>query len=379
MSDAGQTLEALLKKRKQEGRLRSLLSNDQLTDFCSNDYLGFARNPLLAQLAERLMPDDPQRINGSGGSRLIRGNSAYAEKMEQQIACFHHAEAALLFNSGYDANLGFFSSVPQRTDTVLYDRLIHASIRDGIRLSGARAYGFRHNDVEDLLRLKDRVSGNVFVAVESVYSMDGDLAPLQAISEVCRKQGWHLVVDEAHAIGIFGQSGEGRVNRKLAADCFARIYTYGKAMGAHGAAIVGTSVLREYLINFARSFIYTTALPTHSIALIEAAYQLLREDASARAQLHELINYFQVNKPGHLNINSGASAIQTLITTGNENTMKLAGQLRNAGLDVRAILSPTVPAGQERLRISLHAFNSTKEIGSLIELLNRIPIDSKVK
>jgi 8-amino-7-oxononanoate synthase len=379
MSDAGQTLEALLKKRKQEGRLRSLLSNDQLTDFCSNDYLGFARNPLLAQLAERLMPDDPQRINGSGGSRLIRGNSAYAEKMEQQIACFHHAEAALLFNSGYDANLGFFSSVPQRTDTVLYDRLIHASIRDGIRLSGARAYAFRHNDVEDLLRLKDRVSGNVFVAVESVYSMDGDLAPLQAISEVCRKQGWHLVVDEAHAIGIFGQSGEGRVNRKLAADCFARIYTYGKAMGVHGAAIVGTSVLREYLINFARSFIYTTALPTHSIALIEAAYQLLREDASARAQLHELINYFQVNKPGHLNINSGASAIQTLITTGNENTMKLAGQFRNAGLDVRAILSPTVPAGQERLRISLHAFNSTKEIGSLIELLNRIPIDSKVK
>jgi 8-amino-7-oxononanoate synthase len=372
MLNAGQTLEALLEKRKQEGLLRALQFGQALTDFCSNDYLGFARNTELAERAKDLLSNEPHRINGSTGSRLIRGNTAYAEKLEQQIALFHHAEAALLFNSGYDANLGFFSAVPRRTDTVLYDRNIHASIRDGIRLSGARSFAFQHNSPEDLAEFRLKVTGNVFVAVESVYSMDGDLAPLDAIAEVCRILGWNLVVDEAHALGVMGASGEGLAGSHLATDCFARVYTYGKAMGAHGAAIVGSSILREYLLNFARSFIYTTALPPAAHALIEAGYALLREHPEARIWLHDQIAYFNQNKPAHLDFTNQESAIQTLITGGNENTLKWAEEFRKAGLDVRAILSPTVPAGQERLRISLHAFNTREEIDLLLSLLQQM-------
>jgi len=370
MLSAAQALEALLDKRRSQGLLRTLRSDNHLIDFCSNDYLGFARNPKLEERARNLLEGEIFRLNGSTGSRLIRGNTTYVEDLEKRIAGLHSAEAALLFNSGYDANIGLFASVPQRADTVLYDRAIHASIRDGIRLSGARSFGFEHNAPDDLRRLHPRVSGNVFVAVESVYSMDGDLAPLNEIMEVCREFGWNLMVDEAHAIGVFGEHGAGLVNKEMAVECFARIYTYGKAMGAHGAAVVGSDALRRYLINFARSFIYTTALPPASHALIDAAYQLAREAPEYQVDLHRNIEYFNRMKPSQLPFSEGNSPIKTLVLGENEKALKLAEQFRLSGMDVRAILSPTVPKGKELVRISLHAFNSRKELDSLLQLLH---------
>ena len=369
MQSEAHPLLAMLEKRKRAGLLRVLQQNTGLVDFCSNDYLGFARNRVLAELAADFLKEEAEYMNGSTGSRLITGNTVLAEQLEVLIAAYHHTDAALLFNSGYDANLGFFSAVPQRGDTIFYDQLVHASIRDGVRLSGAKAYSFRHNNMDDLQRLASRALGNVFVAVESVYSMDGDLAPLETLVAICRENGWHLVVDEAHATGVFGQQGEGLVNQTLARDCFARMYTYGKAMGVHGAAVVGSEVLKDYLVNFARSFIYTTALGPHSVAMIKAAYTMLPKAVEERKKLQENIAYFSSRMKANLNFIPQPSAIQSLLTGGNENSRQIATHIQSQGFDVRAILSPTVPSGQERLRICLHAFNTQEEIDALIAFL----------
>lgn len=369
MQSEAHPLQALLEKRKQEGLLRVLRHNTGLVDFCSNDYLGFARNRVLAELAADFLKEEAEYMNGSTGSRLITGNTVLAEQLEVLIAAYHHTDAALLFNSGYDANLGFFSAVPQRGDTIFYDQLVHASIRDGMRLSWAKTFSFRHNDLSDLQRLAARASGNVYVAVESVYSMDGDLAPLDALAAICRKNGWHLVVDEAHATGVFGPQGEGLVNKALAPHCFARIYTYGKAMGVHGAAIAGSELLKDYLVNFARSFIYTTALPAHSLAMIQAAYTMMAKAMEERKKLHDNIAYFNSGMTAKLDFIPRPSAIQSVITGGNEHTRQIAAHIQTQGFDVRAILSPTVPSGQERLRICLHAFNTQEEIDRFIEFL----------
>src|SRR5688572_20783050 len=219
---------------------------------------------------------------GSTGSRLFSGNTNFTEEAERQIALFHHAESALIFNSGYDANLGILSSVPQQNDLILYDELVHGSVHDGIRLSKATHYKFRHNDLsslEELIHRHQKNYENVYVVVESVYALDGDTAPLLELVEICKpSKNIFLIVDEAHAIGVFGNQGRGLCNAlAIEHKCFARIYTYGKAMGCHGAAIVGSEVLRTFLINFARSFIYTTALPYYCIDAIRHAYQLLIE------------------------------------------------------------------------------------------------------
>lgn len=360
------TLAGKLSRRKEENAFRELTLTGDLIDFCSNDYLGFARNASLQELARQLTPEDPYRLNGSTGSRLIRGNTTFAEELEQEIAQYHSAEAALLFNSGYDANLGFFSAVPQRGDTIFYDRLIHASIRDGIRLSTAQSRAFRHNDVDDLRRQLAEAKGTVFVAVESVYSMDGDMAPLVELAGLCREEGLHLVVDEAHAIGVFGEKGEGLVTDPEA--CYARIYTYGKAMGCHGAAIAGSSLLSDYLVNFCRSFIYTTALPPSSHAAIRAAYQLLGNARQEREQLQRLITQFTNWKQAHpeLGFTNSPSAVQCIIVPGNGQVRRLAAEIREQGFDVRAVLSPTVPVGEERIRICLHAFNTQEELKILL-------------
>ena len=192
------------------------------------------------------------------------------------LADFHKAESGLIFNSGYDANLGLFSCIAKKEDTLICDELIHASIIDGCRLSYANRFRFAHNDVEDLEDKLRRSKGNIFVAVESVYSMDGDMAPLKEIAAVCKKYNASLIVDEAHATGLFGDQGRGLVSQHgLEQEVFARVHTFGKALGCHGAVILGSETLRNYLVNFARSFIFTTALPVHSLIAVKCAYEML--------------------------------------------------------------------------------------------------------
>ncbi len=375
MSEAEDKLRLTLEERSSQESLRSLTVTDGLVDFCSNDYLGFSRSQALKdRIRDEVARHQDYRI-GSTGSRLISGNSVYYEGLERHLAEFHKAESGLIFNSGYDANLGVFSSVPQRTDTILYDRLVHASIRDGIRLSHARAFAFEHNDVEDLERKLKGASGVIYVAVESVYSMDGDFAPLPEMSELCGRYGANLIVDEAHATGVFGQRGEGRVAELgLQNRVFARLHTFGKALGTHGAIVLGSSTLRSYLVNFARSFIYTTALPFHSLASIRCAYELLASEGELMKNLKEKIQYLK-NRAGADILKKmipGESAIQCVLIPGNSEVRRVARGIQEAGFDVCPIMHPTVPAGSERLRICVHAFNTEDQINGLINKLRTL-------
>lgn len=335
--------------------MRSLLSFDDHIDFWSNDYLG------LAGKAHSI------KITGSTGSRLISGNSKAVENVEKQLALHFQSEAALIFNSGYDANVGLFSSLPQKGDTILYDEYVHASVRDGIRLSFATSFSFRHNDVADLEKKLRKAEGTVFVAIESLYSMDGDLAPLIEISRLCEKFGALLIVDEAHSGGVFGTEGKGLCEELGIADAaFIRLFTFGKAYGAHGAAVCCSGLVRQFLVNFARSFIYTTALPeslyTHLLNQVEAGKpEILRQ------QLQTNIKHFTTSIQSTLSASN--SPIQVIEFSDLDTCKQKAHQLQQAGFAVKAILPPTVPAGSQRLRICLHAFNTKEEIDQLIALL----------
>lgn len=365
MRDEG-FLSRKLKERETQDALRRLRLPAGKVDLCSNDYLGVVRNGLLEEGG--LVMD----AHGSGGSRLLAGNYPLIEEIERAIAVFHATPAALIYNSGYDANLGLLSSVPQRGDVILYDSLSHASIRDGIRLSLAQAYGFAHNDLQELRARLEKFStaGTVFVVTESVFSMDGDMAPLGEMAGLCRQFDAQLIVDEAHATGVVGPKGQGLVQELgLEEECFARVHTFGKAVGCHGAAIAGSTLLRDYLVNFSRSFIYTTALPPASVRSIARAYALLPRLDAERERLRRLIDRFRQTPVAWERLDSH-TPIQVVIVPGNAAVKALAERLQAAGLDVRPILSPTVEKGKERLRIVLHAFNTEEEIDRLSGLLS---------
>lgn len=372
------TLTERLSNYQQAGLLRQLRTTDGFVDFCSNDYLGFARS---AELKKAIQKADEQYVlarTGATGSRLLAGQTQLADDVEQELAAFYQTETTLVFNSGYDANLGLLACLPKAGDTLLTDALVHASMIDGARLSYATRHRFRHNDLDDLenkLRgaAQTQPDGQIFVAVESIYSMDGDVAPLCEMVELCERYGAALLVDEAHATGIYGPVGEGLVvELGLQERVLARIHTFGKALGVHGAAIVGTAVLRNYLINFARSFIYTTALPPHSLLAIRCVHEHVRTHSGARNQLNGQLTYFRERVyellPNAIWTDS-ESPIQCLIIPGNNQARYVANAAQKTGLDVRAILSPTVPTGQERIRLCIHSFNTTEEIDQLVAIL----------
>jgi 8-amino-7-oxononanoate synthase len=353
-----------LQQRKDDQSFRELRHGKGGVDFCSNDYLGIVRNGLLHT--------GPQEVHGSTGSRLISGNYLSIEKAEKDVAAFHDAEAGLIYNSGYDTNLGLLGSVPQRGDTVLYDYLSHASIRDGIRLSLARSFSFQHNDLDDLSKKLRSATGNTFVVTESVFSMDGDTAPLMEMADLCEKNNAFLIADEAHATGVTGINGEGLVQSLgLQKRCFARVHTFGKAAGCHGAIVLGSDILRNYLINFSRPFIYTTALPANAVEAISAAYALFPQMQKERAHLITLIKKFR-EKASALELSASESPIQAVIIPGNEEVKRVAAGLQDTGFDVRAILYPTVPRGKERLRVVLHAFNTIEEVDKLVIRINTL-------
>jgi 8-amino-7-oxononanoate synthase len=369
-----------LEKRTSNNALRQLGSTRDLIDFASNDYLGFAKSKAIFDQVHANLEEINFQQNGATGSRLLTGNYQLYTETENQIAASHNAETALLFNSGYDANIGFFSAVPQKGDCILYDELIHASIRDGVQLSNANTYKFKHNDEEDLERLilKAQLNPetNIYVVTESVFSMDGDTPPLAEIANLCQKHSVYFIVDEAHALGVFGNYGEGLVQLlDLQNLIFARIITFGKGLGCHGAVILGSEILKSYLVNFARSLIYTTGLSPHSVATIQVAYQHLAKNKEAREQLRTNINIFNQQKVllglKPLFVRS-KSAIQSAVIPGNEKVKDIANQLQNSGFNVKAILSPTVPEGQERLRICLHSYNSAAEIESLLKSVSQL-------
>lgn len=375
---------SLLKKlelREANNALRKLPENNDLVDFASNDYIGFATSETIFEQTHQFLLDKNCKVNGATGSRLLSGNHAIFYEAEHCIAKFHKVEAALIFNSGYDANVGFFSSVPQRTDIILYDELCHASIRDGIQMSNAKSFKFQHNDFEDLEALIQRFQTElieIYIVTESVFSMDGDCPNLEQLANLSEKYGTYLIVDEAHALGVFGNpetlGGEGLVQHLgLEHKVFARIVTFGKGLGCHGAAILGGATLKSYLVNFARSFIYTTGLSPHSVATILISYHHLEKEKEALQKLKANIIFFNQEKM-RLGLKPlfvySKSAIQCAIIPGNEKVKNIAHQLQEKGFDVKPILSPTVPEGQERLRFCLHSYNSENEISEVLQLLS---------
>jgi len=372
-------LSSKLEIRKQNKALRKLSSPNDLIDFSSNDYLGFSKSKTIFEKTHKYLIDSNCIQNGATGSRLLSGNHKVYQEAENYIAQFHQSESALIFNSGYDANVGFFSSVPQKGDLILYDELCHASIRDGIQLSNAKSYKFKHNDFEDLeKRLRqaqsDSLIAEVYLVTESVFSMDGDCPNLEELVAVSEKYNCYLVVDEAHALGVFGSTGEGLIQMLgIQNKVFARIMTFGKGLGCHGAAIVGSQELKEYLVNFARSFIYTTGLSPHSVATILVGYQALEIEKKTIEKLRENIVHFNQEK-NILGLKPmfvrSKSAIQSAIISGNQNVKSIANQIQEKGFDVKAILSPTVPEGQERLRFCIHSFNTKEEISEVLGLLS---------
>lgn len=355
-----------LNQRKAVNAFRTLRFTDDKIDFCSNDYLGIVKNKLLNL-------DDKVYSYGSTGSRLLSGNYPLIEATEKFIADFHDAEAGLIFNSGYDANVGLLSCVPQKGDVIFYDELIHASIRDGIRLSFATSFSFLHNNIGDLEKKIKTVDSadhkNIFIVTESVFSMDGDIALLNDLINLCEKYNASLIIDEAHATGIIGKDGKGIVQHlNLQKKCFARVHTFGKACGAHGAIVLGSKDLKDYLINFSRPFIFSTSLPEVSIAAISASYKIFPSLKKEREHLNELI--FQIQN-SEIEIQRSDTPIQVMIIPGNNEVKRVAEELQQNNFDVRAIIYPTVPKGKERLRIVLHAFNTFNELDGLINILSK--------
>mmetsp|Transcript_18329 Transcript_18329/g.36007 ORF Transcript_18329/g.36007 Transcript_18329/m.36007 type:complete len:410 (-) Transcript_18329:192-1421(-) len=385
------TLQKPLDRRKEEGLLRRLTGRDAkekigLVDFSSNDYLSLAASESLEREADEEYARaktswDGVRL-GSTGSRLLSGNSKYHEQAEDYLKTFYRGESALLFNAGYDLNLGLFSCVPQKGDVVVFDELMHNSVREGLRLSRGTSRPFRHNDCEDLRKVlselaADESIGNVLVSVESVYSMDGHCAPLEELCAICKEFGASLVVDEAHGVGVFGSGGRGLVSALgLDEEIFCKVCTFGKAPGVHGAALIGPSILREYMINYCRPLIYSTALAAHSVAYIIASHRVMEREAAQRQdQLGTLIKAFQDGLAKEPELAQAAlvspSAVQGILVPGNKEVIRVSQNLQADGFDVMPIRSPTVPKGEERLRIILHCHNTVEQIDGLLASILR--------
>lgn len=409
-------LQQCLEKRKKSGLYRTLKTSEGLVDLTSNDYFGFARS----ECAVKHFTVQA----GSTGSRLLTGNHSIFEEVEAQIASFLKAESCLIFNSGYVANLGLISALGAPNTIFIYDLHVHASIIDGMKLSKSKCIPFRHNDmhsleialikacktrtqsvkpknpsavvetkVEDMHQLAVKpefkeIKPEVFVLVESVYSIEGDRAPLFEIVKLCEKYGARLIVDEAHALGIYGEIGEGLVCALgLQSRVFARVYTFSKTLGLHGACVVGSEILIDYLVQFSRPFIYTTAMALPFVKQIGLGYQRLQNESRMhQKRLQQLISYFHMKLEPLYNCKSknfeheddfecktvlqlSDGPIQSIVF-GDIQRVKLASEkLREANLDVRPIVFPTVKRGNECLRVVLHSFNQEDEIDRLCDVL----------
>lgn len=347
-------LQQALTKRKKQGNYRQLKSYDGFLDFFSNDYLGLAQ----------YVPQIKSAPSFGGSSRLIAGTSSLILELEKELALHFSAPTALIFNSGFTANLGVLSTLPQKGDVVLYDSLVHASIREGLRLTNAKSYKFKHNNVDHLhVLLKKYSQQTCFVVVESLYSMDGDFAPLKEIEKLCNEYNVQLIIDEAHRAGVI------QLEPTINSDTI-RIVTFGKAYGSYGSCVLCNEVTRHYLINFCKTFIYTTAPTQHTV--LDIQHKVLQQNSNiARKQLQSNISFFRTLFVERYELKSAPnSPIQTLYLDSLK--LKVAEKaLHDHQIGIKAIYPPTVPKGEERIRICLHAFNTKNEITHFFKVLSQ--------
>ncbi len=356
-------------ERSQKGMIKT--NGKPLVDFSSNDYLGMADHPALIEGAKKAME---KWGTGARASRLMSGDLEIHHRLESAIAALEGKEAGLLFGSGYLANTGIIPALCGRNDVIYSDRLNHASIVDGILLSRARFYRFRHNDLnhlEDLLKNHRSRYRKALIVVESVYSMDGDQVPVSELLELRGRYGAMLMIDEAHAIGVFGTKGEGIISQTGADAVDVILGTFGKALGGYGAFVAVSNRMKQFLLNRARTFIFSTALPPAVIGANLAAVKLLEEEPERRSRVCELASELRQALKEDLGLNTPSeSQIVPVMVGDSQSALSLAESLRDAGFFVKAIRPPTVPEGTARIRLSVTANHSSKDVRQLLEAMS---------
>ena len=366
--------ERALKALERRGRLRALSARSGI-DFSSNDYLGLAAAPELIDAVEAAL--DRGVAVGAGGSRLLRGNDPEHEALEDDARRMFGAESCLYFGGGFVANYALFSTLPARGDLVVHDALIHASVIDGMRAGKAHVASATHNDAQSfddaIVRWRaEGGTGRPWIAVESLYSMDGDTAPLDDLIAIARRHDGMLVVDEAHATGALGPEGRGLAHALEGAPDVVSLHTCGKALGATGALLLGPQVIRDFLINRARPFIYATAPSPLMAAAVRAALHLVRTDPARRARLASLVAFAGRELERRCGLTPSGSHIQPIVLGSDERAMAAARALVERGFDVRAVRPPTVPEGTARLRISLTLNAGEDATAALLDALSSI-------
>jgi len=380
-------IETFLKNRKAKGLLRILKPNSarrlgkiifdgkEYIDFSSNDYLGLSEHPRLKEAACRATD---KFGTSSSASRLLSGDSHMCHLLEEAAADFKHKEAAIVFNSGYQANLGIISALYAKGDSVFCDRLAHASIIDGIILSGARIFRFRHNDtehLEELLKKERKKFRRALIATESIFSMDADKAPLKDLARLKEGYDCQLFVDEAHATGIFGKNGSGLVEEEgLSKETDFIMGTFSKALGSFGAYLAASRKTVDYLVNASRSFIYSTALPVAVVASNLAAIEVVKNEPGRRQKLLKSAAFLRTTlKENGLTV-KGDSQIVPVILGDSSRAVGSANMLQAQGYWVMPMRPPTVPAGEARLRFSLNFYHNQEILEGLVNELKRIRI-----
>lgn len=336
---------------ERRSRRRKLMLAGDLLDFSSNDYLGMSHHPKLLA-AVRGAIDDGIAI-GAGGSRLLRGHHDEHQALETQAANFFGSEQALFFANGFMANYALFTCLPKSGDVVIYDELVHASIHDGMMAGKAQAIAAKHNDLQDF---EDKIKaaraggkGQIYISIESIYSMDGDTAPVDELMQLANDYKAFLVVDEAHATGVWGEGGKGLMSAWEGAENLITLHTCGKAIGASGALICAPQIICDYMVNYSRPFIYSTAPSPLTAYTVSESMKIMQDEPELRERLKQNIKL----ATELLSIETSTSQILPIIIGDAGATMAMAKQLQAAGFDIRGVRPPTVPDGSSRLRITL--------------------------
>ncbi len=368
-SEFNEALRGRLNRLRNKNRYRKLIGRTGI-DLSSNDYLGLAQHPAIrAAMIQALQDGVPL---GAAGSRLLRGNTDWHESLEERLAQFKRHEAALIFNSGYDANVGVISTLCGPSDVVFSDALIHASMIDGIRASKAQRVVFPHNNMQDLEEaiVRHQSKGRRFIVVESLYSMDGDRAPLEELDDLARRYDALLIVDEAHATGLFGQNGAGLAD-EAGIKPFVAIHTCGKAWGASGAFISCSQIVKDYLVNSCRHFIFTTAPPPLTAIQWSAALDVIRDEPERAQKALRFAGLFRKHMNGLVSTGQSDTQIVPVICGSDKLANLAASACNDAGFDVRAIRPPTVPMNSARLRIAFNALLEEEDVMGLIACCKR--------
>ncbi|WP_281615626.1 8-amino-7-oxononanoate synthase [Flammeovirga sp. SubArs3] len=345
-----------------------------LVSFISNDYLGIASDRELHEdFIQNYLPANFHHGFSSASSRLLEGNASIFGLLEDKVAASYQKEACIFMNSGYHANLGVLSSLPQKGDLILSDKLNHASIVDGLKLSKAHFERYKHLDYHHLERLLEKNASlfrNIYIVSEALFSMDGDSADILKLVELKKKYNTQLIIDEAHSIGVYGENGLGLCEENnVINDIDVIIAPCGKALGGVGALVITSSLIKEYLVNHCRSFIFTTALPPINVAWLSFIWQQLPNYKTTRNKVFKLIDHFKsIMSEGNFELVS-ESYIQPFIVGENHKAIDLSNFLEEKGFYVAPIRYPTVPKNSARLRISITANHSIKEIDQLAEIL----------